>query len=165
MDAGTGAEDPDREYSRPPTLQDLKQIATYLNEEGCRYAVLGGMAVIQHGFTRATMDIDIMVDPAVDNMVKVIKALGRLPDHAALELTPEEIQDYTVIRVNDEVTVDLLASACGLTLAEATKRGWVVTVDLGGVPIPYLTPEGIIATKNTYRPKDRIDVEFLQGLL
>ena len=42
--------------SRPPVLEDLTHICSELNARGARYVVVGGMAVIQAGFVRATED-------------------------------------------------------------------------------------------------------------
>ncbi|HUH02704.1 MAG TPA: hypothetical protein VML75_11980 [Kofleriaceae bacterium] len=43
--------------SRPPTIDDLVDLCRHLNEEGARYIVIGGMAILQLGFVRATEDI------------------------------------------------------------------------------------------------------------
>ena len=40
--------------SRPPTLDDLIELCRRLNEEGAEYVVIGGMAILQLGFVRAT---------------------------------------------------------------------------------------------------------------
>lgn len=40
--------------SRPPTLDDLLDLCRHLNEAEAKYIVVGGMAVIQHGFVRPT---------------------------------------------------------------------------------------------------------------
>ncbi len=152
-------EEPD-EFSRPPTFQDLLLICRALNERGARYVVIGGMAMNYHGMLRGTSDIDLLVDADEDNMARVLDALSLLPDHAARELRPAEIQQYSVLRINDEVTVDLLARACGVTYADAT-----IDVDeSAGVRIPYGTPDTLIRTKNTYREKDRLDCLFLREL-
>ncbi|MDB6124908.1 MAG: hypothetical protein JWQ71_3901 [Pedosphaera sp.] len=37
---------------RPPKLTDLLHLCRELNAAGAKYIVIGGMAVIQHGFTR-----------------------------------------------------------------------------------------------------------------
>ena len=42
--------------ARPPTRQDLARIARALNEAGAKYAVIGGFAMLHHGFARATME-------------------------------------------------------------------------------------------------------------
>ena len=44
--------------ARPPLLEDLVSLCRDLNREQARYVVIGGMAVIQAGFGRATNDID-----------------------------------------------------------------------------------------------------------
>lgn len=46
--------------SRPPVLEDLTGLRAELNARGARYVVIGGMAVIQAGFVRATEDIDLL---------------------------------------------------------------------------------------------------------
>jgi hypothetical protein len=40
----------DREYSRAPELEDLLSLCKALNAEGVRYVLIGGFAVILHGF-------------------------------------------------------------------------------------------------------------------
>jgi hypothetical protein len=52
----------DRGYSRAPELEDLLSLCQALNAEGVRYVLIGGFAVILHGFVRATKDIDLLVD-------------------------------------------------------------------------------------------------------
>ena len=52
----------DREYSRAPELEDLVALCKALNAEGVRYVLIGGFAVILHGFVRATKDIDLLID-------------------------------------------------------------------------------------------------------
>ena len=62
-----------------------------------------------------------------------------LPDQAVQELQPGEVAKYTVVRVNDEVVIDLMRSACGISYEEALPESRIVEVD--GVPIPIATPE------------------------
>lgn len=160
MDEHADSPDGEVEFTRAPTQEDLKQICGWLNEEGARYAVIGGMAVNHYGFVRATMDVDLMVDPRPANMERVIRALGNLPDRAALELQPEEIKDYVVLRVNDVITVDLLAKACSVTYDDLT-----IEVDSRlGVDVPFASPGDIIRMKQTVRPKDQEDCRALLRL-
>jgi hypothetical protein len=53
--------------ARPPLLEDLVALCRGLNREGARYVVLGGMAVIQAGFVRATNDVDLLIDTSPEN--------------------------------------------------------------------------------------------------
>ena len=50
--------------------------------------------------------------------------------------SPANFQQYNVIRVGDEILVDLMRSAGGIDYAEAAKD--VVVREVGGVPIPLL---------------------------
>jgi hypothetical protein len=47
----------------------------------------------------------------------VFAALATLPDNAVRDLQPGELQQYTVIRVADEILVDLMRSAGGIEYA------------------------------------------------
>src|SRR5438874_13436224 len=68
--------------ARPPRLADLVALCRRLNEAGARYIVIGGMAVIQAGFVRATEDIDLLIDTSPANIARVREALRSLPDKA-----------------------------------------------------------------------------------
>ncbi|MCB1214590.1 MAG: nucleotidyltransferase, partial [Deltaproteobacteria bacterium] len=72
--------------SRPPTLEDLVELCRQLNDKGVHYIVVGGMAVIQHGFVRATEDIDLLLEATPENEKKLKEALLYLPDQAIKEV-------------------------------------------------------------------------------
>ena len=60
--------------SRPPTLEDLVALCRSLNAVGAKYVVIGGMAVIQHGFTRTTEDVDLLLESSPENQARVLAA-------------------------------------------------------------------------------------------
>lgn len=151
------------EQTRAPSDKDLAQLAARLNELGAKYIVIGGFAVITAGFARSTMDIDLLVDCSPENDAKVRAALEILPDQAILEIGPGEIEQYVVVRVCDEFTVDLMAKACGLTYADA--EGLIEFRLHHGVKIPFASPALLWKTKQTYREKDAMDRSFLRRLL
>src|SRR5688572_7006935 len=88
--------------SRPPTLEDLLLLCRSLNAAGARYLVVGGFAVMHHGFTRATEDIDLLVESSPENQAKVKKGLEVLPDKAVLEIAEDDLRNWVVVRVADE---------------------------------------------------------------
>jgi len=117
-----------------------------------------------HGFVRGTKNIGLLVDPSESNVRSIKAALAWLPDNAAAELADTDVATYGVVRVADEVVIDLLAKACGVDYAQAKEQGlWTVVVE--GVPIPVASAETLILTKDTWRPSDRMDVDFLKALL
>jgi len=93
---------PDRGESRAPQLQDVLDLCAALNRESARYALIGGFAVILHGFVRSTKDVDLLVDPAAENIRAVKRAMATLPDNAAALLADDEVLQYQVVRVADE---------------------------------------------------------------
>jgi hypothetical protein len=149
--------------ARPPLLEDLVALCRGLNREGARYVVLGGMAVIQAGFVRATNDIDLLIDTTPENQERVRRALMALPDGAVRDLEPDDLDRYVVVRVADEFVVDLMKSACGIDYAAAAPL--VDVVDIQGVPIPFASPRLLWRTKQTLRDKDKVDLAFLARLL
>jgi hypothetical protein len=137
-------------------------LCRHLNEEQARYLVVGGMAVIHAGFVRATEDIDLLIDPCPDNVARVRRALSSLPDQAVREVGDEDIERYAVVRVADEIVVDLMKAACGIEYQEAIREAAVV--ELHSVPIPFARPGLLLRMKQTEREKDRLDRMFLERL-
>lgn len=74
---------PDRGESRAPRLEDLVDLCGALNREHARYVLIGGFAVILHGFVRSTKDVDLLVDASESNIQAVKRAMATLPDNAA----------------------------------------------------------------------------------
>jgi Nucleotidyl transferase AbiEii toxin, Type IV TA system len=147
---------------RPPTLEDIRRICRALADAEARYVLIGGFAVILLGGERTTKDIDLLVDPAPDNVARLKKALSILEDDAAREIELGDLQKYTVVRVADEVMVDLLASACGVTWAQASRTA--EHRDLDGIPVVLADPATLILTKQTLRPSDAADRAWLEAL-
>ncbi len=68
------------------------------------------------------MDVDLMVAADRENEARVFAALATLPDHAASELQPGELQHYNIIRVADEILVDVMRSAGGCDASQVSTR-------------------------------------------
>jgi site-specific recombinase XerC len=151
----------DREHSRAPELEDLLALCQALDREGVRYVLIGGFAVILHGYVRSTKDIDLLVDPSEENVRALKRALADLPDNAAAEMGDGDVRKYTVVRVADEVVVDVMASACGVRF-EDLAAGGIERIDVEGTAIPVATKENLIRTKQTIRDSDAADVRFLR---
>ena len=100
--------------SRPPSLSDLVNLCLWLNDAGARYIVIGGMAMIEAGFVRATEDIDLLIDASGNNEERIRTALMKLPDQAVRGVQAGDLEKYAVIRVADEIVVDLMLAACGV---------------------------------------------------
>jgi len=155
------------EYTRPATWDDVKKIASMLNEAGVEYALVGGYAIAAHGFNRFSEDVDILVNPAVENSRRWVLALSELPDHATRELVenPDVFASDAryALRINDEFTIDIMPSIAGYSWQEMCSH--VETLDLDGTPLRLLDLEGLLLTKQGVRPKDQMDAAVLSKAL
>ena len=148
------------EATRPPERSDLLRVCAELNRLGANYIVIGGLAMNELGLVRVTEDIDLLIESSPENQHRIRQALRVLPERAIDELGPEEdLRDWLVVRVNDEITIDLMTSACGVTYAEANDD--LVLRDITGVQIPFANRNLMIRLKQGNREKDRIDLEYL----
>jgi hypothetical protein len=148
---------------RAPERSDLVDICRQLNELGAKYVIIGGLAILETGYARSTEDLDFLVEATEENSAKVLEALMILPDQAVSEVQPHEIPEFTVVRICDEVPVDIMAKACGVTYEQAKDEIIWRTID--GVKIPFASPKLLWWTKETYREKDQLDRLHLAKVL
>jgi len=153
----------DGKYARAPTVDDLIFLCKRLNEEGVSYILIGGFAVILHGFTRGTKDIDLLVDSDIENIRKIKRAMALLPDNAIADIMDDDIANYQVVRVADEFVVDLMERACGISYKDAERDIEWMTIE--GVKIPIASKRLLIKMKDTLRPADLMDKGFLKRLI
>ena len=151
----------DRGQSRAPEVEDLLKLWRSLQREGVRYVLIGGFAVILHGFVRATKDVDLLIDPSEANVRALKRGMAVLPDNAIALMEDDEVQRYPVVRVADEIVVDLMRAACGIDYEAAVGAGldWFEIED---VEIPLASKETLVRTKQTVRESDAVDVRFLE---
>lgn len=143
-----------------PSDTRLLKVCRLLNEAGARYLVAGAYAMILNGAIRATQDVDILIEESVENFQRVIDGLSRMADGAAAELTPQDFVENVVVKIADEVEVDVSTRAWKVSYAEALPNAQRLVIN--GVEVPYLSIEDLIRSKETYRDQDRVDVETLR---
>jgi len=145
-----------------PDTPPLIRVCALLNAAGARYLVAGGYACILHGLVRTTEDVDVLIEATEENCTRVIQALSQLQDGAAAELTPRDLLENVVVKIADEVEVDVSTQAWKVTYGDAIGSARELIVD--GVRIPYLGLDSLIASKETYREQDRLDLLRLRQL-
>jgi hypothetical protein len=149
---------------RPMDEEILARLFRTLNAHEVRYALFGGLAVGAHGLPRATKDVDLFLDPSPDNIRAAVRALEELfADPALVEITPEEMEEYGLIRYGPadyDFVIDLtsrLGEAVRFADLEATP------LDFLGEQIPVVSPRALIRMKEAAgRPQDLLDVARLR---
>jgi hypothetical protein len=141
----------------------LLRVCSLLNAHSAKYLVIGGHACILHGLVRTTEDVDILVEDSEENLKRVIAALSEMEDAAAKELTPRDLLENVVVKIADEVEVDVSRSAWRISFNDAIVSA--LHVEINGVDVPYVDLKTLIATKETPRERDRADIVGLKRLL
>src|SRR5437667_11491188 len=72
-------------------LADVEAILRALNDADVRYLIVGGLAVVAHGYVRYTADVDLVLDLERDNALRAMKALDAI---AYRPLAPVDATDF-----------------------------------------------------------------------
>jgi predicted nucleotidyltransferase len=140
----------------------VAQVCSRLNAEDARYLLVGATAMQLWGTTRATRDIDILIEPTVENARRVLGALASLGFGLAAEHLAEDVATRPVTVIGDTPNVDILTRAWTVRWEEA--RGRAATFEIEGVSVPTASIEDLIASKRTGRLQDAADIEVLEML-
>jgi predicted nucleotidyltransferase len=138
----------------------LQGVFESLNSHQVKYLVIGGVAAIAHGAERATFDLDILIEPTLENARRLLQALLAANFGTAALITPEQLLRNEVVKFRDWVVIDVQTSTPGLEWAKAWERR--VTGVAHGVTVVSVSLEDLLASKRAAgRKKDLADIEFL----
>lgn len=138
----------------------LATVCALLNAAGSKYVVVGGFAVALHGVIRATKDVDILIEPTLENARCVLRALEGLPIGVAREVSAEEVISKPITIIGDDPRVDLLTLAWSVRYADAAPKALHIGIE--GIEVPFADLDTLIRSKQTGRLQDRADVENLE---
>ena len=99
----------------------LLRVCSLLNNHGAKYLIVGARACWLHGYIRATMDVDILVPEDLENHARIIAALSELEDHAAAELTPQDLVENVVVKIADLIA-EALSNRSDADALERVRR-------------------------------------------
>lgn len=145
--------------------QDFKDLFKILNAEKVRYLVVGAYAFTFYAEPRYTKDLDIWVEPEMENAQKVWNALVKfgapLQDIQVKDFTDENLIYQIGIEPN---RIDIIMGVSGVKFAEAWKNR--VLSKYEDEPVALISLKDlIIAKKASGRSQDLLDVERLENIL
>jgi len=144
-------------------IEDFRDVLTELVRSGARFLVVGAHALSAHGVPRATVDLDVWVDPDPANADRVYAALAAFgAPLEALGITRADFQRPAIVTQFGlpPLRIDVMTSVSGLTFDEA----WNARIEGGieGVRVPILDRASFIRNKRASgRTKDLADLELL----
>jgi hypothetical protein len=145
--------------------EDFRDILAALVAQQTRFLVVGAHALAVHGYPRATVDIDIWVEPSKENAERTWRALATFgAPLGELKLSFDDFARPDVVAQFGlpPNRIDILTGVSGLAFADAWSRRVESVVE--GVSVPILGLDDLVANKlASGRLKDRADVQGLQG--
>jgi hypothetical protein len=142
--------------------KDFADFITCFNNQNVEYILVGGMAVILHGYVRTTGDMDIWVKRTSGNYHKIVKAFHgfglSLFDMTEKKFLSDEFDVWAFGR--EPVKIELMTAVKGLDFDEAFSIAQYYNEE--GVTIRFLHLNSLIkAKKASGRHRDIDDIEQL----
>jgi predicted nucleotidyltransferase len=143
-------------------VESFMAVLKSLHEHEVEYILVGGLAVIFHGVSRVTKDLDFFVKRNPQNIEKLKRALQTVfDDESITEITDDELVEYPLIRYGTPQNyyidiIDRIGEAFHYDDLEYE------IIESQGIPVRVATLETLIKMKNsTIRMKDRADAFLL----
>jgi hypothetical protein len=143
--------------------RDFADFLDALNSEGAAYVVIGAMAVVFHVPYRTTRDIDVLIEPTLDNARRVRLAVQRWGGFEP-EFVAEEFIAGDILSFGGLLRVEVHSRVPGVTWEQVWANRVAGTFQ--GVSTAFAGLDELIAMKEaTGRPeKDLPDLERLRRL-
>jgi hypothetical protein len=143
----------------PGVADVLRALATAFATHGLRWYVFGAQAVLAHGLPRLTSDLDITVEPgSLDNptLLEVLRGAGVAPRDESFANRLVTSRLLPLVHAASGIPVDVVLATEGIEIDFVDRR---VQRELGGVIVPVLCVEDLLATKAVAgRRKDQEDI-------
>lgn len=143
---------------------DFQDFIKALNEAGVRYVLIGGYAVILHGYNRTTGDLDIWVERSKENYLRLVRAF-QLFGMAVFDMTPSNFLENSELDVftfgRPPVSIDIMLRVKGLDFEDTYGHAEQKVVE--GLNIRLISlPDLLEAKIKSGRNKDFDDLEHLK---
>jgi predicted nucleotidyltransferase len=149
----------------------LEAIAAQLDDRGCRWALVGGLAVSARAEPRTTRDVDVVIATASDQEAELLAGDLRSSGYD-IEAMLEDTRSHRLATVRlrptrartRSVVVDLLFASSGIE-GEIVAAADALEI-IRGLTVPVATVGHLIALKvlardDRYRPQDHDDLRAL----
>jgi hypothetical protein len=147
-------------------IDELKRLVTKLDEEGIEYALCGGLAMAVYALPRATLDIDIMIEPSsLEKTKRAIHELGFTLSAMPMEFSGGKIHIHRISKIEpgagETLVLDLLMATPEIEQAWKSRA----KVEWEGGILSVVSPEGLILLKSFRGSgQDQDDIQHLRSI-
>ncbi len=159
-------------------MSDFLNVFKQLNDHKIAYVLVGGLAVVLHGYNRFTSDIDLVLDLSPENCRNAINAFTSVGFIPRVPVTPTDFADTNTrenwikekgltvfsmyFKANPLIGIDLFVRE-PMPFSDLYERAEIK--DLAGVQIRVASIDDLIIIKTeANREKDLEDIKFLKTL-
>jgi predicted nucleotidyltransferase len=141
---------------------DIERLLRSLNARSVRYVVIGATAFPVHGYARATLDVDLFIDPERGNVERTRAALAEF-GYDVTDVTVDDLISKKVLIRQYRLQTDVHPFVKGVTFDEVWSNR--VSGTIGETPVDLASLDDLIAMKKAAgRPKDLEDLRVLLEL-
>jgi predicted nucleotidyltransferase len=141
---------------------DAEQLLKLLKENHVKFVIIGATAFPVHGYSRATLDIDIFIKPEKANAQRTLKALKEF-GYDVTDLTIDELLTKKVLIRQYLIETDIHPIVTGATFEKVWKNK--VKAKFGKTFVWFASLDDLITMKKAAsRTKDVEDLKYLLKL-
>lgn len=149
----------------------LKVIKT-LDKFKINYAIVGGYAVVLHGFNRGTLDIDLIIHSTIKAYRSIVKALAEINLTTRLPLSADEVFNFKEEYIKNRnlhawtfVNFDNPSEIVEIILSTDLKNQKIKKIKFLDSIIKVLAIDELIAMKKkSGREQDSMDIQALSQI-
>jgi predicted nucleotidyltransferase len=141
---------------------DIEGLLKSLNAHSVRYVVIGATAFPVHGYARATLDLDLFIEPTQENAALAREALLAF-GYDLTDVSVEEMLTKKILIRQYTLETDLHPFVKGVSFAEVWARR--IEDRIGETATSFASLDDLIQMKEAAgRPKDLEDLRVLRKL-
>lgn len=138
---------------------ETEKLLKLLRENKVRFVVIGATAFPVHGYARATLDIDLFVEPTIENIKRLRKALTKF-GYDLVDITDRTLLTKKLLVRQYLVETDIHPFVKGVDFESVWKSS--VRAKFGRTMTRFAGLDDLIQMKRAAgRAKDKEDLKFL----
>jgi len=144
---------------------ELRRLVSELNERGVDYALCGGMALVVHGITRTTIDIDLLIPAeSLSTVFSIAASLNYNVRGMDMSFANGAVEIRRVSKIDpadgELLSLDLLLVTPQVLGSWQTR----IAADWEGLKLWVVSRQGLVDLKELRRSDmDLIDIKALKG--